>query len=165
VALPQRAELERQWRAVHTVWLCVCAFAVLVWAGLPLLLRGGGSGSGFLPQFLWPILLAVAVFDLAVGYWLKHQALAGRLPIASSGASGPTRTGGLVGPSVAAVAMAATPVVLGIVTYVLGAGLNVLSGFCALALIGLLFLRPNLEEWEEAMMRGAGEDAGRRSRG
>jgi hypothetical protein len=163
VALAPRADLERRWRVVHTVWLAECAVAVLVWIGLPLILPAG-VGQGSFPSFLAPVLFAVAIFDLIIAYWLKHQALAGRLP---GGAAAPTAAPGahLVGPSTAAVALAATPVIFGIITYVLGDGLNALSVFCAMALIGLLFVRPNLEEWEAAAMREAGGDAGRRPRG
>jgi hypothetical protein len=148
---------------VHTVWLAECAVAILVWIGLPLILRAGPEPGSF-PSFLAPVFFAVALFDLIIAYWLKHQALAGRLP---GGAAAPTAAPGvrLVGPSTAAVALAATPVMFGIITFVLGGGLNALSAFCALALIGLLFVRPNVEEWEAAAMREAGGDAGRRPRG
>jgi hypothetical protein len=165
MAPPSRAEIEREWRMVHTVWLIECALAVAVWIGLPLTL-GGGAPVSSIPPVVVPALFVAAVFELAIGYWFKRRALAGEMPAPSSqaGAERAPRVP-LAGASLFAVMTASGPVVLGVVAYVIVRRLDVLSGFCALALIGLLFLRPNLEEWEAAVMRGIGPNASRRPRG
>ena len=142
------ASLEKAWGIANRVWLGSLAFAGLVWIGLPLLGAREPRQDEYL-RLVTVLLYAVTPADLAIGWWFKKRAL----DAAQYGTvrSAEEAIGPLSGQSLIAATMPNTATVFAIVLYILSGNLWAFSGLCALGVVGLLVLRPRLEEWQDTL--------------
>ncbi|MDR7522959.1 MAG: hypothetical protein QN168_10880 [Armatimonadota bacterium] len=144
------AAIEQGLATIQRIWVAeVVSAATVLWI-LPRLVRplGGRLESGTLFIALFYL---ISLSDLALGRWFKSRAMAQapRTPASSVEEA----VGRLVGPLLLAVLLAVTPLPLAVVLYLLTGHLAAFAWLCALSLIGLLILRPRLEEWQEVAMR------------
>jgi hypothetical protein len=133
---------------VYHIWLASLFLACGVWIGLPLLLPSSGRETEAAP-FVVAVFFAIAAADLTAGWWFKSRALNPRrhAPVTKSEEA----VGLIVGQSLVAVSMSSTPTAFAFLVYWLTGNVAALSGLCALSLLGLLVLRPRIEEWQETL--------------
>lgn len=143
------AAVSRMWRLIYTLWLVELGLVIVIWLGVPLVVPRSGDVDAAV-NLIALIFYAAGLAEIAFGWWMNARALA---PDRLTGArSTEEALGRIVGSSLVAVTLAATPAFLGLVLYLaLGhrAGLGVL---CVLSLIGLAILRPRREQWQELLM-------------
>ncbi len=132
---------QRGWRVVRSLWIAQLALLVFVWFGLPRVMQP--SGGAHAPAAILPIFYLIALADLALGWWLRAQALARARQ--TPGSSADEMMARMAGPSMVAVTLASTPTILGLVAYLAYGDRGALNILCMLGSIDLLILRPRFE--------------------
>jgi hypothetical protein len=155
---PLDGGVDAAWRTVHTIWAGCVAFTTVVWMLVPVVLPVAARAGAF-GRLVTLIFLVVGVVEVAVGLRFKQRALDPRMPVRSR----QEVLGRLTGQSLVAAVMPQSVAVFGVAVYVVTGSLLALSLLCALSLLGLLLVRPRLEEWRE-MLHTVRVDDNRRPR-
>jgi hypothetical protein len=156
---PLDAGVESAWRTVHTIWLGCVAFATVVWIVLPTVFPVPARAEG-VGRLVTLIFLVVGAVEVAAGLRFKQRALDPQVPARSR----KEVLGRLTGQSLVAAVMPQSVAVFAIVAYVMTGSRLAVSVLCGLSVLGLLLVRPRLEEWRE-MLHTVHIDEDRRPRG
>ncbi len=154
---PVQDALERQFALVHRIWMVGLALVLAVLFAAPRLVTRAPEDAGF-ARVLLLVFILVGLTDLGLGWWFKRRALDPRLL--------PTvhRPEDAIGPmaaqSLIAVVLTFTPTVFAFLIYLMTGSRMGSLVLCGIAIVGLLVVRPRLEEWQDAL-RGVRVDAHR----
>ncbi|MDQ7840786.1 MAG: hypothetical protein RDU83_07130 [bacterium] len=142
------SQLARMHRLVRGMCLAAFGMVIAIWVAVPVLLPGPRE-SDMDGRILALIFYAVGLADVALGWWMKNLALSpGRHVRAGSREE---VVGGVAGLSMVAVAMAATPAVLGVAHFAIFGDRGALNVLCVLSLAALALSWPSLDRWQEVL--------------
>ncbi|MGH2373594.1 MAG: hypothetical protein ACRDIC_08995 [bacterium] len=143
-----QAALIQSLRVVQALWLVELVLAAAIWLLVPLFAPGprAADGTGGIIALAF---YAVGLADIIFGVWLRERAFGQAR--AAAARSAPEVLGRIVGPSLAAVTLALTPAILGLMLYLVFGNRAGLSVLCVLSLIGLALHRPRQDRWQEIL--------------